>query len=217
MGVVQIVFFAINLAIPAWLWMGSSSSDLPTVEWNQWKINLERLIAAQGGFAACSRRDVVDAFLSLCRSSRDLWNKEKSTEVERAGTGVVYTCEVRTSSLVVSWFTQENPKADLACKAPLRSLGLETDPSFHFNLQGDLQWIEFSSRAGDRQALSVTTCRRKLKKADTIFPRPRDPEVFVKALGTESGDPSDALTANRLCLAYGLSSRWAAWRKRLLH
>ncbi|MGE4132197.1 MAG: hypothetical protein AB7F86_11205 [Bdellovibrionales bacterium] len=200
MGVVQIVFVLVNLAVPGWLYFRSSDNpNKPHIQWGAFENHLESIVKSSGGFAPCDDDQVVVYIRQLCETSMDRWTDLDSVIVERAAPHVVFSCEVRLGETYVQWRLEDTPDPDIQCGVENRIASVEPSPAFVFSREGELTDIEFSSRQGDRQTVPVKNCRRKLQLAL---------KRRSKRLLRLKSDPMDFSTANSMCYNYDVADGW---------
>jgi hypothetical protein len=213
MIVLEVAFVLINLAVPYWIWTSKSADNLPKVEHEVLRKRLLEIVGAGGGFTPCRADEVVATIDDLCEKSRLKFSEKEPHAFERAGSDVIFSCEVGRDSLKVQWFPEHTPDHDLDCKA-VRDEMLAYAPTFVLNLRGQMRRIEYSTPAGDLQAAPLVNCRLKLKALKRMTAIPRTRTAFVRQVGHMNGDPTDWETENLICLSYDPHRDWTPWRKR---
>jgi hypothetical protein len=213
MIIFQVAFVLVNLTVPYLLWSRKTESTLPQVEPRTIEKTVFNLVESAGGFPPCSSQDVVDYITDLCEQSRREYSEKNTVTFERASDEVVFACEVQKSRVQISWRPEASEKNDLACKINIEQ-HVDYAPKFSINLLGKLQAIEFNTSEGQRQRTPVLNCRLKLKSLLQAHKTPPTEDDFLLELGRTANDPSDHVTANRVCLIYDVAPAWTAWRKR---
>jgi hypothetical protein len=214
MGVFQVIFVAINLYVPYWVW-SNSSREKSKVEWTTLEKNVARLIESDEGFPPCETLQVVDIFHELCETSMGKLKDTQSTRVERASKQVVFHCEFRKNEINIGWRLESSNDAKLECGEPGGDV-IAFTPSFNFTHTGRMKSIAFIGQGSQVQAIPYRNCRAKASRLATLRPSPRDLDDFLSSVGKTEGDPPDYLRANLLCLTFDSSKLWKPWRQRYL-
>lgn len=193
MGAFHIVFIAVNLAIPGWLYFRSSNDSKPKISWDTFEEQMDHIVTATGDFGGCNKDEVVKVFYQLCERSMDEWTEKDSVIMERAAPDIVFTCEVRSDATFVQWRVEQSSEYDLNCQ-PARNVASDNaSPAFVFDRKGELSAIEFGARTGERQSINVANCKKKMKLAQS-----RGTSEFPRL----KSDPRDVATANRMCAQF---------------
>ena len=217
MGVFQIVFLALNLAVPYWLWTRTSSETAGGgVDWTMLEKNLARLIESDEGFPNCSTLEVVDVIHKLCERSHKNFHDGNPSSIERASKQVVFSCYVTKGSIKIGWHLEDNPDSELECREPGGDV-IPLGPEFTFNEKGRMRSIEFSTALKTRQTVPYRNCRAKATKVQTLDSAPADIWAFLREIGRTPGDPEDFISANLICLTFDSSPLWKPWREKYLN
>ncbi|MBX3022861.1 MAG: hypothetical protein KF799_14395 [Bdellovibrionales bacterium] len=212
MVVLQIAFVMVNLAVPYWLWSKKSPTVLPAVEREAVGRAIFRVIAASGGFPPCDTDDLVEDIQELCDQSRLKYSDKTTIAFERAGTNVVFSCEVRKNEVKVKWTPENVGQPDMDCHANSDEQ-IDYAPSFSFNLKGKIRTIGYSTPAGKRATTEVKSCRRKLASAKAMGDRiPASEDEFLSQLVHLPNDPPDVLTKNKVCFLFDPAEDWDPFR-----
>lgn len=212
MGAFEIIFIAINIAVPSWLYFRSSeSNDTPKIKWSRFEENMTKIVASGGGFEGCATTDVVQYMKDLCEKSMDKWTDKDSIIIERASVDVVFSCEARADATFVQWRLEPSGDADLKCQAPHSGDGINHTPAFVFDRKGELHSIEFDAENGERQSIKIANCRRKLEL--TLKRGTKLGKDWIDTMPKLKSDPSDVVTANRVCAEYDVADDWEKLRK----
>ena len=100
MGAFQIIFVAINLALPYWLWTRSTSTS-PPVKWEAFEGQLGRVLDASGGFE-CETGEIVALIKDLCERSGKRLGESESVAFELPAANILYSCEMTQRSVSVT-------------------------------------------------------------------------------------------------------------------
>ncbi len=212
MGIFQILFVAVNLAVPYYLWSGSSKSEVK-VNWINWERNLGRLIDGEGGFAPCGTQEIVLLYRELCELSQKKTDEHTPTVIERAGQKVVFSCEIQKNTMVMHWYANSDPSLDLECELP-GGEGVDRAAGFALTDKGRMKSLDFFSGDGQMQSVSLQNCRKKALRARSLASVPLSRAEFLSTLGKDPADPSDFTMANHMCLLFDPSPLWETWRDR---
>jgi hypothetical protein len=218
MGVFQIIFIAVNLSIPYWLWSRSSREpEQPKIKWEALGANLHRILESSGGYT-CAPSKVVDRVRELCEQSEEKLTDKTTLAFEQIISNMLYRCEVKKSSVAITItpLVGENgdEEMDDECTAFDSYQTLAMNPEFLFTYSGFVNRMSFSSGPTTRQMVLISNCRKKLKVARSIAAA--DQSEFVERLGQLPNDPSDFHSANRLCLIYDSAPGWMEVRQQYL-
>jgi hypothetical protein len=213
MGIFEILFVAMNVALPAWLWT-RSTVDKSHTDWPVWEKNVARIIESDEGFPPCPTLKVVDILRDLCLKSQDRFKAAQPALTEGASKSVVFSCEYHQDGITVGW-RLENTSGNLECGDPGGSL-IEHSPTFDFNSDGRMKSIGFWGQDNSRQSVPYRNCRTKAATVKTIRQPPRELNGFLERIGHTAKDPADYMTANLFCLTYDSSALWKPWRQKYL-
>jgi hypothetical protein len=207
MGPFQIAFIAMNLILPAWLYF---SSDSLGVKWDAWEQNMARLIDLSGG-ANCPTESIVEKIRDLCKKSGRKASKKETVIMEQDIGRNTYSCEWRRETMVVkiSHAAEENVSSE--CVLTDTRSALASQPAFVFTAKGFVNSMTFDGNNGERQAISIRNCRRKLKLLKSNASSSEELEAEMPAA---PNDPPDVKTANRLCWVFDAAAGWNAIRQR---
>lgn len=217
MGIFQIVFLAINLAVPYWLWVRTTPEKSDVVDWTILERNLARLIESDDGFPGCATLQVVDVIHELCEKSYEDFKDGKPGPVERSARQVAFRCQFSKGAIHIGWRLEDNPNSELECREPGGEI-IPHAPTFNFNYGGRMRSIEFTGTDHNHQTLPYRNCRQKAARLQKLNPSEiNDLATFLEKVGQDTGDPRDHLSANLLCLTYDSSPLWKPWREKLQH
>jgi hypothetical protein len=212
MGVFQILFIAINLAFPVYLWTRTSTEKSKT-DWMTFDRNLTRVVESDEGFPGCSTLDVIDIYHQLCEASFQNITKGPMLPVERAGKDLVFSCLYTKDNIAVSWRLEEGRKPEMDCKEPGGQV-VGHGPGFNFNSQGKLKSIDFFNQDNERERVPYRNCRVKAGRIKAITSAPPTVGEFLMQLGSAPGDPPDYYHANMMCYTFDSSPLWKPWRQK---
>lgn len=203
----------VNLAVPYWLWTKKSTTDAPL--WSRTTVGraFSRVLEASGGFPPCPSGELAEILLDLCNESHKKLTPSESTSFERAGSDVVFSCEVTKTEIRLHWKPETGSEKDLDC-GPDREEQVAYAPAFAFNYRGQLRTISYNTPDGVRAVAPVVGCRRKLASARKISPVPAGEAEFLNALLKLPDDPKDVLTKNRICLMFDPAEGWNPYREK---
>jgi len=207
MGPFQIAFIAMNLILPAWLYI---RSDTLGVKWETWEQSMTRLINASGG-ANCPTEDIVSKIEDLCKKSGRKASKQEAVIMEQDIGASTYSCEWRreTMSVKISRAAEKDVKDECVLKDSRSTLTVQ--PAFVFNPKGFVSSISFDGADGERQTIAISSCRRKLKRLKGEASSSEELEATMPAA---PNDPPDYRIANRMCWVFDAASGWKAIRQR---
>jgi hypothetical protein len=211
MGIFQILFVVINLALPAYF-LTRTSQKAPSAAWGLWEKSMSRLIDSDGGFPGCSTLDLVSTLEDLCETSHLQLTPRESVSVERTSAQLTFYCEYTKQSIRVGWRLQDNKDATLKCRDPGGAMAPHA-PGFTFALNGRMRSMEFNAEDGSRQSLPAINCRRKVAAIKDMTP-PHELDQLFQVMGHSNSDPPDYLTGNFMCFVFDLSPLWSPWRDR---
>lgn len=214
MGVFQIIFIALTVAVPSWLYTRTDHDKRSEIDWTTLEKNLARLIESDEGFPDCSTLEVVDVIHNLCDHSRRNFHEGNPMPVEQASKQVVFSCFVQKDLIQVGWHLEENPDSQLACREPGGEV-IRLAPEFIFNNKGRMSSIEFSNGEKTRESVPYRNCRVKASVAKAMdISSTQELGAFLQALGQTPGDPFDYASANLICLTFDSSPLWNPWREK---
>lgn len=208
---ILIIFIALNVAVPSWLYFSSKDAgDTPRIKWAPFEENLTRVVKASGGFDGCPDSDVVQYIRNLCERSQDKFKGNDSVIIERASSDTVFSCEARADATFVQWRVEPSQEADLPCTSRPQKDSLSHEPTFVFDRVGELMAIEFDAQNGERQAVKSVNCAKKLELVSkkTLSGKGR----LAAELPRLKSDPPDYLMANKICIDYHVAEGWEKLR-----
>jgi hypothetical protein len=213
MGVFEILFVAMTIALPTWLWTRASTEKAKT-DWTVWEKNFARIVESDQGFPGCPTLNVIDTYRDLCQASQQREAEGHPIAVERASPKVVFTCLFAKKNINVAWRLENSSSGTtLDCGDPGGHI-MELGPGFNFNLDGRIKSFEFWSQDNDRESIPYRNCRIKAGRAKSITPPPPTLRDFLQKLGRIDKDPGDFLDANLMCLVFDSSPQWKPWREK---
>ncbi len=213
MGAFQIIFVAVNLIVPYWIYKSRTSSDAaPAIQfdWNKWEYTMGSTLLASGGFN-CPVADVMRDVRDLCQKSEDKWDGKSMSYFEQAIGNSLISCGARGDGLDVQ-ISRPDTYEDETCMATDRSDTIGLAPIFEFNLKGLLRAISFTGPNNDVQKIKILSCRKKLKRLKGV--KAATFEELVSKMGSDPGDPPDQQSANHLCVVYDPATGWNPWRRK---
>ena len=211
MNIFQILFVAVNIAIPYWLWTGTSKAEAD-MDWVTWERNVGRLVDGEGGFEPCGTNKVVTLLRDLCETSKQKMHGKSATVVEQAGQKMVFACEVGATDIIIHWFANSDPKLDLDCEIPTEQ-GVSQATGFSLTKRGRMKSLEFLSKTNQPASVTLQNCRKKVTRAKTLPTPPPTVAEFLSALGPLAHDPKDYISANYMCLLFDPSPLWQEYRE----
>jgi hypothetical protein len=212
MGVFQILFIAINVAFPVWLWTRTSTEKSQT-DWPVFERNLARVVESDEGFPGCNSFDIVDIFHQLCEKSFQESNGGQTLPMERASAQVVFSCIYKKDNINISWRLEEGHPVEMSCADP-GGVVIGHGPGFNFNSAGKIKSIEFYNEDNERESVPYRNCRVKAARIKKMSAPPATLPEFLQALGKTAGDPPDFYHANMMCFTFDSSPLWAPWREK---
>jgi hypothetical protein len=212
MGVFQILFIAINIAFPIYLWTRTSTEKSKT-DWIAFDRNFSRILESDEGFPGCTTLDVIDIFHDLCETSYKKIGQGSALAVERAGKDMVFSCLYSKDNIVVGWRLEDGRKPEMDCKEP-GGMVAPHGPAFNFTTQGKIKSMEFFNQDNEREKVPYRNCRVKAERIKTITNSPPTVSEFLMQLGKAPGDPPDYYHANMMCFTFDSSPLWKPWREK---
>lgn len=213
MGVFQILFLVLTIALPGYFFTRSTSAPGPRAEWGVWERAMARLIDSDGGFPECSTLELVTQLEDLCEASRIKDAPGNSVTFERSSPEITFGCEVHGGNIRVGWRLNAAKDGELKCKDPGGAI-VPKAPGFNFTMTGLMRSMEFLAEDGSRQILPARNCRLKVAAAKKITQPPHELDQFFVQLGRSAGDPADYINGNFMCFVFDLSPLWTPWRER---
>jgi hypothetical protein len=214
MGVFEVIFVVLTVAVPAWLWTRTSTEKVK-IDWSTWDRNVARLIDSDGGFPGCETLQAVDVFQDLCEASRQHEREGNPLAVERASKQVVFSCLYKKQSMTIHWRLEDNSEGTMDCGDPgghLVTLG----PGATFDQQGRIKTLDYWGENNDRESVPYRNCRVKALRAKTMTSPPADFIGFLQKIGRTDRDPSDFMSANLMCYTFDSSPLWKPWREKYM-
>ncbi len=211
MGIFQILFIAINVAFPVYLWTRTSTEKSKT-DWIAFDRNLSRVVESDEGFPGCSTFDVVEIYHQLCEDSFKKSKDGQSLLAEKIGPTLVFSCLYHKDTITVAWRLEEGRKAEVECKDP-GGVVVGHGPGFNFNVEGKLKSIEFFNEDNERELVPYRNCRIKAARVKTLNSSPPRLVEFLQWIGKTPGDPPDFYHANMMCFTFDSSPIWKPWRE----
>ena len=129
MGVFQIAFLLINLAVPYWIWTSSSLVTTDPIKWKALELTIHRLLDAAGGLT-CPNTSITRELLAVCDRSQEGLKQRTSTIFEQVIGNVIYSCDVRMDSVIVKMALFEDAEKDSGCRARDTHGTLKIAPAF---------------------------------------------------------------------------------------
>ncbi|MGZ3723932.1 MAG: hypothetical protein ACXVA9_13405 [Bdellovibrionales bacterium] len=212
MGIFQILFIAINVAFPVYLWTRTSTEKSKT-DWVAFERNLSRVVESDEGFPGCSTFDVVDIFHQLCESSFQKSKKGPSLIMEKTSSQLVFSCRYNKDTITVAWRLEDGRPVEMGCNDP-GGVVVGHGPGFNFTPQGRIKSIEFFNEDNEREQVPYRNCRVKAERIKSITKPPERLVEFLQLLGKAPGDPPDFYHANMMCFTFDSSPLWKPWREK---
>src|SRR5579872_3133978 len=147
MGVFEVIFVVLTIALPAWLWTRASTEKVK-IDWGTWEKSVARVIDSDGGFPNCNTLTAVDVFHDICETSRQHEAAGKPMAVERASKQVVFSCLFKSGNMTIHWRLEDNAESTMDCGDPGGHL-VTIGPGFTFNSQGRIKTLEFWGENND--------------------------------------------------------------------
>lgn len=215
MGAFQIIFVLVNIAIPVWLLMDHRKEGLD-IEWGVLAGNIERMISDHSEMRGCSPREVSEHILSICQNSYGKMEKKRSFVENGVASEAQFACRVSDRAIAVHWRPKQFTDEDIKCQM-VNSDALRANPEFTFDLKGRYSNIYFTNSTGEREFISVRNCRLKLRDLmkSEVAKKTFSEENLLQMMPAQVRDPSDALTANQMCLHYDPDDQWDPFRTQI--